>query len=172
MTQRPNIAQIEFFHVKLDSGTTQEFLSDISERIAEGSKIKTVVRILDEGGFITELVLALRRTQDRREKLLEMMLDCGTWWRPWLNFRFQKLGKKEEKLKKQALLVSVRQLDAAVHTSSQIAIELPDHRFRLAKPNEMHELLETARKATGVWLFVFKPNDLLADENTYVVYAM
>ena len=170
MTQRPNIAQIEFFHVKYGV-PFGDFLNDISQRIEEGSKIKTVVRILDEGGFITEPVLALRQTKDRREKLLKMMLDCGSWWRPLLNFRFQRLGEKEEKLKKRALLVSVRQLDAAIHTSSQVAIELPDHHFRLAKPNEVHELLEAAKRATGVWFFVFEHNNLLSDTNTEVAHA-
>jgi len=172
MTQRPNIAQIEFFHTAIGAVSLDMFLGDMYERIVDGSRLKTAVRLLDEGNFITELALTIYQKQDCYSSLLEALFHSRGLRSRFLNFKFKRLAKKIQTLKEQALVVGVQQLDAAIHTSRQIAVELPDHRFRLAKPDEMHELLEAARRATGAWFFVFEPNDLLADKNTPVTHAM
>ena len=152
MNQHPNVAHIEFFR-------------EIQKT--------AVVRIYDDGEFITPLILRLEEMGKRRESLSTTLSTSKSRWRRFvLNFRFQRLAGKILKLKKQAVVVGIEQLETAIRTSRPVAVERFGREFRLAKPNEMHELLEAAKRAESAWFFIFKPNDLLANKNTYVACFM
>ena len=74
-----------------------------------------------------------------------------------------KVARKISKLKTKSQKLAVEQLHAIATTSREIALERSDRSFRPIREDEVRELLEAADKAELVWLFVFEPNDLMAD---------
>jgi hypothetical protein len=56
-----------------------------------------------------------------------------------------------------------RELTKAIRDVRSVAIERSDYSYRPMQSSEAHELLEAARAAHSVWLFVFAPGDPRGD---------
>lgn len=179
-----NIAQVEFFHVGGRHTTSLDALFDESgERIADGlefvlqegeakSGIKTVVRFYDESGALTRIARKAAELSSKNRALLNDFVKAGSLRRWWLDLQSCRLAGQSIALKEQVKLLAAEQLRKAVIASRDVAVERSDHAFRPMRREEAHELIVAAEKAKGVWLFVFKPNDLLADKNTAVAHVM
>ncbi len=175
----PNIVQAEFFHVGGKNTSLGGLFKECGERVAEDlplilqgveprSQIKTVVRFFDRDGSIT----AFARRFEQTEQRFDALLSASGWRRRWLNFRSRRWAGNILALKEQAANLAAQELEASIQASDQVAVECLDNSFRPARKDELHELCEAARRATGVWLFVFEPNDLLADKNESVARVM
>lgn len=165
-----NIVQAEFFHT--DAESLNAVVAQCVERITDGSPIKTVVRFFDDDGAMTKQVLKLENLMKRRTALNTVIFNSQGIWQRIQEVRYQRLGRKINKNKKSAQLLATAKLEMFARASRPIAIEHGEHRFRIAYRDETHEILESARAATDVWFFVFRPNFLLADTNNPVASAL
>ena len=169
---RPHIVQAEFFLVDIGNGTLEHLLRECGDRRATGSPIKLTVRFFDEEWALTSLALEMQRLKEEQRKNFESFMQAGWFRRKFYSRCGQRLaGEKLAQWKFQRWM-TVQQLTMAVRTSKPVAIEQSDHHFRLARENELHELLESAERSGKVWLFIFAYNDLCADSNQLVASAM
>lgn len=181
---RANIVQVEFFHVGGDTAPSIEaLLEECYERTSEGlelilsgheerSQIKTVVRFFDDTGEFTTIALRAKTLMKRDGELFDEIINSNglRYW--WLSIQFRRLARQQNELRERVKALAVIRLRKAIKNSRDVAVQRFDHRFRLIRGNEKHELIESAAKSKSVWLFVFQPNDLLADTNVSVAYAM
>ncbi|HUO56461.1 MAG TPA: hypothetical protein VMU27_03445 [Candidatus Paceibacterota bacterium] len=184
MATQENIVQAEFFHVGGGDTPSLEALFDqCRERVKEGlelelrgvesrSRIKTVVRFFDESGKLTKLAFKAERLHKKDNQVLQAFLKAKGLRRWWLNHQSRRLAGQTLALKEEARLLAAEHLRLAIRKSRDVAVEHSDHSFRLARKDETHELVESAYRSTGVWLFVFRPNHLLSDTNASVACAM
>jgi hypothetical protein len=178
-----NIAQIEFFHVggrevkSIDDLFDQiadrysDMLSDVAEGNTDRYNIKTVVRIYDETNVLTEHVHEIARLTEIRKAICEECSHVGAIRARWLSFKERRVRKKAGKVSSALFKQVMIQIRIAITGSREIGIERFDNTFRSMQPNEAHELIEASRKASGVWIFIFKPNALLADKNEPITHA-
>lgn len=179
-----NIVQAEFFHVGgKDTPSLDALLEDCGRRAADGfelalhrgearSGIKTVVRFIDSDDTLTNIALRAEALERRDREIMKSFQSTSGLRRWWLNTQSRRLARKIILLKDRARAQSVKLLRKAIRLSYHVALERPDRSFRLIRKDEAHELLEAATKARSVWIFVFRPNDLLADKNRMIACAM
>jgi len=180
-----NIIQAEFFHVGGDDVTLKEVLRECAERAADGHElsavlgretqfgIKTVVRFFDEDGSITEIVQQIEQTKQRRKDLFETFSRAPSPWQTRrLNSQLQKLAGEIDELKKEVRQLVMHKVNYVARTPGNAALELADHSFRLIRDDERHELCEAVCGAVDFWIFVFEPNELLADKNELITSVM
>ncbi|MDE1925451.1 MAG: hypothetical protein KGH79_04750 [Patescibacteria group bacterium] len=168
MAKQPNIVQAEFFHTA-GAESLNELCLTIIGGLADGAPIKTVVRYYDDTGFITRCALEVDRLRIKalyekknlpvRRGILALLVRFLVW-------RAKVHQDRAEQIL-QRILGSA--LQNAIRNASPMAVETADHRFRMAEPDELHELQEAARRSGKAWLFIFKNNDLLSDVNKGVV---
>jgi hypothetical protein len=172
MTPNRNIVQAEFFLVNVRADSLDDMLADCAERKADDVPIKCVVRFYDNGTVtrFAKLLAWMKKKKDEHVKLgwcyskpPRTLFDYLIW--AWVDIAGDWLNERK-------VSVVARQLKRATRARQTIAVESEGHRFREAHRDELHELTEAARAASDVWLFVFKPNHLLADKNEFVVHAM
>lgn len=181
----PNIIQAEFFHVGGEGIFSLEaLLAECCERsvddlelalrgMKDRSSIKTVVRFSDVDGSVTAFAREFERISQLHEEAFSSFVEeDGFLRRAWLGFRSRRLVGKIIRLRKRGVRLAAQRLDAVARASGEIAVELLDHSFRPARDDEIHELCEAAHKAIHVWLFIFEPNNLFADENEQVAHAV
>jgi hypothetical protein len=145
MSAKPNLVQIEFF-LGNHQGLTEAFFHDLLARLSEGSRIKQVVRIFDPSGKLTQAVqkvVAAKEAQDQvfgKSTFEAMPVSRFAAWR--IRRLARKLGRKKEKLH----ALAIKHVLRSAQKGGTIAVERPDHSFRLAEPRELHELAETVQK--------------------------
>jgi len=184
-TGRPNIVQAEFFHVGGSDMTLEEVLRECAKRAADGHElaavlgretqfgIKTVVRFFDVGGSITAFAQQFGQMNQQYINKQAALLEATSWWKlRWLDLYSHSLAGRILVLKERGVRLAVQKLNDAVRSQSKVALELSDHSYRFLRDNEVYELGEAAYNASGVWLFVFEPNNLLAEKNKLVAYVM
>lgn len=179
-----NIVQAEFFHVGgTETPTFEALLEECRERVKEGLElvlrghegrphIKTVVRFFDETGELTRLALKADQLKRRDKKILDGLVSSTGLRRWFLNLKSRRLAGQTLALQETARLLAAHRLRDAIKASRTVAVEKFDHSFRLVRKDELHELAESATNSRNVWLFVFRPNNLLSDTNTPVASVM
>jgi hypothetical protein len=170
-----NVAQLEFFLYEAENIVS--IVREVKERAKDNKRIKLVVRIDDADYAITAKVqeAEMRREQFDQYLLYEFRVckEAGLWRRWSMARRRRRLGRGRDDAQKRLLELALSELKRAVRAKRSVALEpFPGAPFRLARDDEMHELLESARRAKSLWVFVFKPNELTADTNTLVVQTM
>lgn len=183
-TRQTNIVQAEFFHVGgKDTPSLKALFAECGERVADSleltlqgyeahSCIKTVVRFFDETGNLTKIAIKAERIKKRNKKLLDDFTGATGLQRWLLDIKSRWLAGKIIALSEEARMLASGYLCEAIRTSHEVAVECDDHSFRSIKGNEAHEIVESASNSRRVWLFVFRPNNLLADTNTLVACLM
>lgn len=171
LVERPNVVQAEFFHTPRN-GSVEDIEAELEERARDGVPIKTVVRFYDVYGVLTEYAVRFDRIQKERAFALR-----DTAPRYGIVGLFRKMKRwlsppAVSDMEKDVVTMAALSLGIAIKHTGSVAVENRDHSFRVAQPNELHELQEAARAATGVRLFIFQPNDLLADTNKAVVSVL
>ncbi len=163
---QPNVVQAEFFHVQLADTTLNKVLSECSERWMEDSRIKTVVRFYDDYGFVTDFVSEVRDLELRQQNVRLAMPSAWPLEKYFLGRKSRSLAGKMSEARKRATGLLAERVDKVINTDGKIAVERPDHSFRWAQGEELHELGEATGKATAVMIFLFQHNDLLAEINS------
>ena len=179
-----NIVQAEFFHVGGDdTGSLDELFKQMGERVADTlplalsgipttSGIKTVVRYYDDSGAVTAYTSRMLRLTKRKEELRQAVWHAKGLRKVWYSFLLRHVRGSYLLNCTSAQQLAAEWLQKTIEHGGRVAVEVLDHCFRDAKKNELHELLEAARRSKGAWLFVFEPNDLLADSNKSVAHVM
>ena len=179
-----NVVQAEFSHVGGgEVRTLAGLLAQCQERAKDGlelalqgnnrrSGIKTVVRFHDQRGRLTSITRRYEKTERRDREIFSKFLTATELRRRLLDLWGRGLAGKSQRLRTAACILAAEELRNAIQTSAQVTVEQADNRFRPMRRDEAHELLESAAQAKYVWLFIFKPNDLLADSNVPVAALM
>ena len=178
-----NIIQMECFHVGgKDVRSLKQLFTQMKERVESGlalaargietpNGIKTVVRFYDSGA-ITAKVLKYVRLEKKEEKRWQTFLSTSGIRREIAGYRYHRLAVKTGRKRQSLFSLIVREFASQVSKREEVAVETFGHSFRLARKEELHELQEAARVAKGFWIFLFKPNNLLADRNEIVASVM
>ena len=178
---QPCLIQVEYFHItstgSLDDvwrecmNRTMETLPDAINGLNDlGPGIKTCLRFQDvEDGTITRLALSIERLNKESDRVVSKMISPGiSWlWRKLYRWQWHRLCltlKANIKMLERALMDHIPQ--------ARLAIEKTDHRYRLLRDDEKHEVLTKTKMASGFWMFVFSPNDLLSENNELVAAVM
>lgn len=181
-----NIVQVEFFHV---GGSATESLEDLFEEMGERVRenlplaltgaeanpgIKTTLRFYEDGDRLTMAASEIERLKRHHDAILNQYQDSSVGkWRKWnLKNQLQKVNARWSALREDTGEAARSSCISAILSRRPVAIERADRSFRLARPEELHELQEMALQAKGVWFFIFEPNDLLASVNKRVTSLM
>lgn len=127
------------------------------------TQVKAVVRFHDEGDYLTAFVERLARVRFRCIDLEAALSTAHGWRRKLLGFRLRCAQRKAD-ARERAKALAVERLRAIAKTSAQIAVGDANRSFRPMSQEEVPDLLDAVRCAKAVWLYVFGPNELLADE--------
>lgn len=169
-SEQLNIVQAEFFHTPFSS--LEDLSTDITERILDGSPIKTVVRFLDEDGALTNLVQQLERLEQRYTESVLDFSEKSMLKRAIHNRRIKSLHRKIVLLRESKQSAVLDRFTKAIQSYCPIAVEQNDHSFRSMRNEEKLDLLAAAKHSTGLWVFIFYPNGILADENEMITHSM
>lgn len=166
-----NIAQLEFVLHDLESIT--QIVTEVYDRAKDGKRSVLVVRIYDTHGVLSVQVSMMQRLRVRSEAFSRRSAFSGLpFWRSWLlDWRRRRLAARILDARSKLLLLAQAQLRTAIQGGQQIGIEDDSEApLRLARQDELHEMLDAAGRARSVRAFIFRPNDLLADRNRLVAY--
>ena len=162
------VVQAEFFHTPVD-GTLGDLLGDAVGRLKDRSPIKTHVRYPDPTGVVTVHVLATERLLAKKEQAENQLSESQGWRRWWLSKKAMWFSRELRYYKRRAHELALDQLRLMIKLRQDIAIEVArGEKFRLVKRDELHELFESARAASAVWLVVYESTDLLSYESRMV----
>ena len=165
--------QVEFFLIKADPKKSLESLQvEMARRVADRVNIKEGVRFYDNDGVVVQAIRNLREATKALNKLRFADRSSGILTRMWERSRLNSAHTRHEIRKEQARLIAIQRLRHLARTTKEIAIERGAHEYTMAKPDELHELVEAVAKSENAWFFVFEPNDLTADKNMPVTSAM
>ena len=161
-----NIVQAEFFLANMNVGSIEDFMSELKERVEDLSPIKVCFRFHDEDGSMLALAEESKRLETRSRWILKKILVSKGVWRWWLDRQSRKVAGQSIHLRERALSAAIRHVERVVRLGGSLAVEGRGHLYRWPRPDEVHELLEAARRATGVWLFITPDEHLLSNKNT------
>lgn len=172
---RANIAQLEFLLYTPDD--LQTIISETISRAKDGQRNKIVVRIFDTDDVLTAHVQKMQVLRIRSDAFYTWLpADFCEWpfWRRWpVSWNRKRLAAKQRNLDKSLVELGIEALRQTIKYEGPIGIEDdPRAPFRLVRHAELYELLEACSRAQGIWVFIFEPNELLADKNTVIVYAI
>lgn len=185
-TQRANIVQVEFFHVGGKDTSLSEFSAECDERMADimedifsgvkvsraQSSLKTCVRFYDVDGSISKFVKHAQDIDTRYNDTIMALSPEKGWRQVWQHIKFQWVAHQKHQIKKQKAALAFKGFARTVKTKSPISVEDWEHRYIPMPADEVHELLEAARGARDVWMFLFAHNELFADQNELIASAM
>jgi len=167
-----NVVQAEFIFSELreEKYSLGAVVHMLSLELA-GALQKLVVRFSDEDGFMTKVVQDHAKAEqaflDACAEFAKM--DVVARFAPSVQSDLSRAQRKMRALRGQARSLAVGVLGATVKSSREVAIEdSPDLPLRKATDTELDTLVEKASKASNIFVFVFEPNDLLADSNKLV----
>lgn len=183
MNNGHNILQYEFFHIGGKTVSSfDEVLKECSERTAEnlllamagddtGPGIKTVVRIYDADGQVTRLTQRVNELEALNEKYCNAPRSnpFSNWYARW---QIERLNRHMDNVKKSIVDYFIGYIGKSFNDERSVAKETWNNAFRPLRRDEYIELHHVAISTKNLWLFVFEPNDLLADENKLVTSIM
>ncbi len=171
---RENVVQLEFNLVEFHN--MKHILNEAQSRASDGKRIKLVVRVFDKDGVLTKHVRMMQTLRIRSGVFYRRLpRDFHKWQflKRWVfDWRRRRLAADTLDARTKVVVLAVDVLRRTIKHGGLVGIEeSPGAPLRFAWHNEVHELLETARCAKSVWVFVFKPNKLLADSNSLIAYT-
>lgn len=161
-----NIVQAEFFLANVYADSLEDLMGEIKERVKDHAPIKVCFRFYDEDGSMLALAKESKRLKIRSRWILKKFPASKSVWRWWLGRESRKVAGQAVHLRERALPAVIRQVERVVRLGSSLAVEERGHLYRWPRQDEVHELLEAARRATGVWLFITPDEHLLSNKNT------
>lgn len=166
-----NIAQLEFVLHDLES--IPQIVTEVYDRAKDGKRSVLVVRIYDTHGALSLHVSMIQHLRVRSEAFLRRSAFSKTpfWWNLLVDWRRRRLAARILDARSKLLLLAQAELRRAIQGGQQIGIEDDSEApLRLARQDELQEMLEAAGRARSVRAFIFRHNDLLADRNRLVAY--
>ena len=149
---RSNIVQMEFFSPN----------GKIIVRIYDDPRINLLTHFVERFAEIEEM-LKISSLEFNSLKGIRRILG---------KLRLERLAQQVTKMESDRKLFAAEQLRRAAQNLEPVAVEDLDFSFRFARTDEIRCLVERAYGAINVWLFVFKPNDLLSSNNSSVLSCL
>lgn len=150
-----SVAQIEFF-------------------LPSSSLPKITVRVSDVGGRLFQLtgqLSALKRRQEQCFKSVEKR-ELSYVRRLLVNCRSKRIARQilhtEDLLHAQTKKI----MRLVLQEWEPLALEKRDRTFRYAEWHDVQSFTAVAQKSTGVWVFLFAGNDLLAEKNRLIASSL
>lgn len=187
MERQFNIVQIEFFLIDV---IHQQSIEELKKELDEATEeiltlarhgietwgIKPTVRFFDTTGVLTKFVVRAEDVSKGRDEALkkfgEAFAQNSKLKKIFWEARRQWLHRKMSSLRTEAGMLARAHLREAIERGEEVALQRMDRSFRPLWRQEVHELLEAAESSKNVWFFVFKPNELRADENKLIASFM
>ena len=152
MQGQANIVQAEFFYTR--------------------SRLKSAVRFFDHSGRLTRFAERMQYYQRLRFRLVKKLPEESGLRKKFNAWMIRRLSNKLVDMPVLALHLVRYELEAMLYDERELAVEQVDRSFRLARRNEIPEVLMDVEYSSGAWLFVFKPNDLCANPVEGIAAAM
>lgn len=169
MLEKPNIVQVEFFLVKTGSEQTlSKVVQEAVRRAADRVPIKEGVRFYDIDGKILRLLTDAKRAKAKHRERFLKTDSRFSLVRRFNHARSRGWQVLADALVERARLASIERIAELARSTKHLAIERLGHAYTMAKPNELHELIERLRKSDSAWFFIFEHNTLTADKNKIV----
>lgn len=137
-----------------------------------GAPIKVTVRFYDAGGVVARFMLQEQKFARRTSWLFKKTFGTHGWRQRFWGSLFWVYSRSVSSAMQRRKEVTSAQLLAALRASAEVALERPNRSFLPLAKEEAHELVERVDRATGVWLFMFHPNDLLDDKQASLTHLM
>ncbi len=177
-----NILQYELFHVGSEDGSLGALMAECFDRVADnlplamagsdlGPGIKTVVRLYDTDEQVTILVHEINALKARVEHYCNAPRS-NAFTNAYARWQIRRTYKKIDALKFRVMEYYLAYIVKARRGACNVARETWRHTFRPAEINELYDLMRAAAATKSFWLFIFEPNELLADVNKGVVDLM
>lgn len=129
------------------------------------------IRFFDGATRITELVVQIEKLVKRRDEMVLAASKTKGLRRKILCWRCDSLSRKISLLSAFKRHRVARQLTLALQDKQEIALQCRDYSFRPMRPDEMEDLSKWVTEARGIWLFLFKPGNLLSDTQASLAVA-
>jgi hypothetical protein len=156
------IAQLELFFVNPKPETLEALQADIALMQATGKPLKRAFRFFDERNRIAPLAQRFQAFKAKESHLLTKK-DLK---------HFDAVASQRREVRRQLDRVLKAEFVWSIRNAKDIAIEIPDRFFEYVTAERRDKLLTYLNGATGWWLFMFAPNDLLADRNKSLASVM
>lgn len=174
-----HVVQAEFFHGNTDEGDYLDHALDHAwmrllgaglnaasgtPDLGPGSGIKTCVRFYDRTGDVSRLVRHAHRMREKHKGVMQKLASSRGIGRFILLRREKRLRAAQGHAEKLAFKFAFKEFERSAHFRRPLALETVGHRYRSLSPDEARSFSRSLRHARSMWLFLFKPNDLLADD--------
>lgn len=184
MERQQNVLQYEFFHVGGKSVSSLGYeLAECAERAMDNlplavagndisSGIKIIVRIYDIDGRVTRLTRQVEELKAQQEVHINAPRSnlFTNWYARW---QIRRLQKRVDRAKKLMVEYYSAYVSTFLYTDGMnVAREIGENIFRPAEMGEYIELLLGGNTAKDFRLFIFEPDDLLANRTNVVVSMM
>lgn len=157
------IVQAEFFLVPME-GSLDTVNAQIDEALKNRVSIKTCVRFFDTRGLVVKAAMHAHIAEARSTALLDVLsLSQAPEHAHEFGAPYQS-AREEFSVRKQDLRrCVVREVRFAMQKNLGLALEQNDRSYRPMLPDEHEKLIKDIGRSSGVWVFLFPPNNLLAD---------
>ncbi len=129
------------------------------------------IRFFDGRTRITELAVKIEKLSKQKSEILQAASNAKGLWRKILCWRCDRLTWKISLLSAFKRYRVARQLTLAMEDKQEIALQCRDYSFRPMRSDEMQDLGKWVAEARGIWLFLFKPGNLLSGTQTLIATA-
>lgn len=167
-----DVVQAEFF-LPFDRTAGDRFIDGLELALTGNeslSAFKRVVRFADPG-MLLPLVRQYNKYDEETDKLTQTPLPSGGLARLLRERKVKATWKRRNDTHARIAQITKRAL--ASLPVGQIARERLDRSFRMMRPDEHHEWIESIVRCTGFWIFMFKDApSLLFKSGNLVAHAM
>lgn len=166
------IVQAEFFLVRME-GSLDTVRRRSEEAFEKGASIKTCVRFFDTRGLVARAVMHAHVAQSRRKALLEILaLSKEPAYAQEFGGLYQSAREEYSVRKSDLRRCVIRELRFTMQKDLRLALEQNDHSYRPMLVGEHAKLTKDIASASDCWVFLFPPNNLLADSHTDFLSVM
>jgi hypothetical protein len=178
------IIQLSFVSTTGEKDLLPEELADFRSERARDSNLliraggsdrsfeKTVIRFYEHRGTILRKTERMNRLKKQHVALSSEGYVPGLWgWSRTIQYRW--IDRRVHELTQEIRSLVLNRLRSALRERREVAIETVTGLFRLARPNEIHELFESASRTLELSILALESRGLLYDLDipTYLVVS-
>ena len=184
MERQQNVLQYEFFHVGGKSVSSLGYeLAECAEQAMDNlplavagndisSDIKTVVRIYDIDGRVTRWTRQVKELKAQQEVHVNTPRS-NLFTNLYARWQIGRLQKRVDRYKEHMVEYYFMYVSKFLYTDSvNVAREIQENIFRPAEMGEYIDLTLRGNTAKNFWLFIFEPDDLLANRTNMIIGMM
>lgn len=165
------IVQAEFFLIP--SGSFENIRENIENAVRENVATKVCVRFFDTRGLVSKAVLQAHIAEARGKAILDVLSLSSTpehtteFGSPYQSAR-EEFSVRQQDLRR----CVIREVRFVMNNNLGLALEQNDHSYRPLLQDEHEKLIKQIAGSSGLWVFLFPPNNLLADSHVASLSVM